>query len=141
MRHAWRYSIAILAALAGGCKEELGPEQFKTTRVTGFVHEGIHPVGGGWIEFAPVGGTTGDIRSAPLRPDGTFDAGKVPVGRNVVGFVQSNINMPGGKAFFHTFRSPIRRDIPANSTVRLDINLLEEAIRYNTLQGQEAAPP
>src|SRR4051794_23364773 len=57
-----------------GCAEELGPERFVTTRVTGIVREGREPVSAGFIEFSPIDGTVGKLTSAPIGRDGRFVA-------------------------------------------------------------------
>ncbi len=66
---------------ACGCSEELGPERFATAKVRGMVTVGKSPVSGGWIAFDPVEGTRGNLRIARIRPDGSFEADRVPVGR------------------------------------------------------------
>src|SRR5262245_18522271 len=129
-RRYWSWTLALLAGAAPACSEELGPERMETTRGTGVVREGGQPVGGGWVECGPVAGTVGDMRPAPVRRAGTFDADRVAVGRNVVGLVQAPIRIRGGKQLFHTFRSLIRRHIPAGSAPGLDIDLVEEVVRY-----------
>ena len=63
-----------------GCRDVLGPEKMPVATVDGKVSQRGKPVTRGWIEFVPVDGTVGRMRSAPLHPDGTFHATKVPVG-------------------------------------------------------------
>lgn len=129
-RRTWLSRMALLALLASapGCGEELGPVPFPTTRVAGRVSEGPQPIRGGWIEFLPVDGTVGDLRSAPIGRDGSFDADKVAIGLNQIGLADA----PSGAILaprFPTFRSPIRRVIPAGQSTPLNIDLVEEAIR------------
>ena len=76
------------------------------------------PVTRGWIEFVPVDGTVGRMRSAPLLADGTFHATKVPVGLNLVRLVNVDYDpkVLGPMAndlrrVFGAFTSPIRRKI------------------------------
>jgi hypothetical protein len=77
-----RCLTALLAALIlAGCAEELGPERFPTTSVSGRLTIRGQPVGGRWLEFLPGEGTLGNLRSAPLRPDGTFRVDRLPVGK------------------------------------------------------------
>ena len=64
-----------------GCSEELGPEHMPVARVKGFVKEGVRPVSEGWIEFIPVDGTVGNLCSARLHADGSFEAEHVRGGR------------------------------------------------------------
>jgi hypothetical protein len=124
VRRSW---ACLLLALAG-CREELGPESLPTTRVSGIVVEGGKPVGGGWIEFIPVEGTVGNLRSAPIHPDGTFETDGVAVGRNLVGFAHAPIRLANPRRF-SPFASPIRRDVPPGPSTRLTIDLVEETMR------------
>ncbi len=133
-RRCWFGGFAVVVGLAAGCAEELGPERMRTTRVTGVVRVGDRPVGGGWIEFIPVDGTVGNMRTAPLASDGSFEATRVAVGSNIVGLAHPPIALPGGR-LFETFRSPIRREIPAGPTTRLDLDLLAEFIREQNAGG------
>ncbi len=130
--------IALLL-LAAGCREELGPEQLPTTRVSGVVVEGGRPVGGGWIEFVPIGATLGRLRAARIQPDGSFQTDGVPIGKNLIRLVNAPIQLPGGRQLFlHYSTSPIRRVIPARPGEPLRIDLLEEALRYQALRSRMA---
>jgi hypothetical protein len=119
-------------AVAVGCHEELGPVSFPSTRVVGIVTDGGRPVRGGWIEFVPVDGSVGVLRSAPIATNGEFEASGVAVGRNLIGLV----GLPGGERGFHTLQSSIRRNIPAGTTTRINIDLLEEAIKLQEMRLQ-----
>ena len=132
VRRYWKSRLAGLAlvGLSPGCGEELGPVRFPTTRVTGVVREGERPVGGGWIEFQPVDGTVGNLRSAPIRHDGSFEADRVAVGTHQVGLV---VPAPVGSPLTRRFapqRSPIRRAISAGPATTLTIDLIREAIHH-----------
>ncbi|MGZ3433833.1 MAG: hypothetical protein ACXWN0_18690 [Isosphaeraceae bacterium] len=131
--------LLLLGLLAAGCSEELGPERFPTTRVAGIVVEGGRPVAGGWIEFIPTDGTVGNIRSARIGRDGSFQADRVAIGENVIRLVNAPINMPGGEKLFGQFSSPVRRKIPLEPNGRLAIDLLEEAVRYQATRPRPAA--
>ncbi len=122
--------VILLGLLAPGCSEELGPEHFPTTRVTGKVVEGGRPVAGGWIEFIPTEGTVGNIRSAWIGKDGGFQADRVAIGENAIRLVNAPISIPGGARLFEQFATPIRRKIPAQPVGPFTIDLLEEAVRY-----------
>ena len=130
--------LFLLGLLAPGCSEELGPERFPTTRVAGIVVEGGRPIAGGWIEFIPTDGTVGNIRSARIGRDGSFQADRVAIGENVIRLVNAPINMPGGEKLFGQFSSPIRRKIPLEPDGRLAIDLLEEAVRYQATRPRPA---
>lgn len=122
-----RVAVTLLAALIPGCREELGPEQFTTTRVSGTITMGGRPIGKGWVEFIPTEGTVGKLRSAPIRPDGSFEADRVAVGWNQIGLVNAPIDR-GLALEFHPLSSPIRRKIPADRS-EIEIDLLDEAIK------------
>src|SRR5438132_13339166 len=81
-----------LGLLSAGCAEELGPVPLRVARVQGVVRERGRPVSGGWIEFVPVDGTVGNLRSARLHQDGSFEADRVAVGTNLIRLV----NAPSG---------------------------------------------
>jgi hypothetical protein len=130
-RCAWGVVIALVAGLSSGCAEELGPEQFETTRVEGIVTLRGKPVTGGWIEFIPVEGTTGNFRSAPIGKDGRFVVDRVPVGRNVIGLADPPIDRSLSR-LFQSFSSPIQRTIPRGPRKPVAIDLFEEALIYQT---------
>lgn len=122
-------ALAAAAMLAAGCDEELGPVPMPVARVRGVVKEGDRPVGGGWIEFLPVEGTIGNLRSARLRADGTFDADGVAIGTNAIRLVNAAMS-PGYRGLFGAFSSPIRRVVVADPSGPLTIDLVAEAIQY-----------
>jgi hypothetical protein len=120
-----------------GCSEELGPETMPVTRVQGRVTEGGRPLSRGWVEFFPVEGTIGNLRSARIETDGAFETDGVAVGQNLVRFVNADIRKDLG--IFTEFRSPIRRLIPANSAEPLRIDLVDEAIRFQSALARQAS--
>jgi hypothetical protein len=124
--------------LLSGCTEELGPERFVTTSVSGSVYEGKKPLKGGWIEFIPAGGTVGNLRSARIQCDGSFYASRVAVGQNAVRLVNTPIALPRGAQLFGRFDTPVRRRIPEHPDGALRIDLEEEYIRY---QATRPLPP
>jgi hypothetical protein len=127
--------IASCAALIEGCSEELGPERFPTTRVSGVVRAGGRPVTGGWIEFVPVEGAVGNLRSAPIGPDGTFVADRVAVGTVAIGVVGAPLDGEPGQVF-RELAHPIRRTIPDGPSAPLEFDLLEEAILYRRAKAR-----
>ncbi len=124
---------AILVAISGlvGCNHAFGPERMETTTITGRVHAGGRPIGKGWIEFMPAGGTMGRLRSAAIRPDGTFTATKVPVG-------SLSIRLPGppptptsevalDRFLVHVRRNPFKLlDVRPGDNPSLDLDLVQE---------------
>jgi hypothetical protein len=130
--------IVLSASLAGlsGCSQELGPEVFPTTSVKGTITLSGRPISAGWIEFNPVEGTKGNLRSAPIQPDGSYSAVGVPVGRVTVNLINLHaasstnelFNLPPG--YFNFSEIPIRRDIPAGESTRLDFDLRTEGLDF-----------
>ncbi len=126
---------SILPLLIGGCGEELGPERFATTQVAGIVRVGNLPVAGGFIEVSPAEGTKGNLRIAPIGPDGRFTLDRAPVGRVVIGLDQLPIREVGTPlgpvepGRFRTVWGVIRRTIPEGPKAELPIDLIYEAIR------------
>jgi hypothetical protein len=139
-RPYWSGALAALgAALAlAGCREELGPVAFPTTRVSGVVREGGRPVSGGWIEFIPVEGTVGNLRSAPIARDGRFEVSQVAVGCNAIDVVHAPIRRPEVQWLLSIRGKPIRRAIPPGPATTLAIDLLTEAFRHEREQSEQA---
>ncbi|HEV3162473.1 MAG TPA: hypothetical protein VGZ22_00425 [Isosphaeraceae bacterium] len=102
-----------------------------TTRVVGRVHVRSRPVGGGWIEFYPTDGTVGNLRSARIRPDGSFEADRVAIGTNAIKLVNPPPGvlelLPQGAVF--KIHPRIRRDITTTPVTTLDIDLQDEWLR------------
>ena len=125
---SWLALTAAFAFLGIGCSEELGPETFPTTTVTGRIHGGPEPIGGGWIEFLPIDGTVGPMRSAPISPDGTFVARSIPSGRHAVGI--NGVKGRYARAFraFNTLSTRIYRRVGPGASTDLDLDLYTEAV-------------
>lgn len=131
-------AIAGLVLPMTGCAEELGPAPLRVARVRGVVREGGRPLSGGWVEFYPVKGTVGNLRSAPLRADGSFEADGVAVGENLIRLVNVSIALSGASKRFGAYSSPIRRIISDRSATPLDVDVVEEMIRFQ--KSQERHP-
>ena len=127
-----------LFILATGCGKVLGPESFKTTRVTGTIHAGTKTYDNGWIEFVPIEGTVGVMRSGRIHPGGTFEVDRVALGTNSVGIFGANFSREYNSVF-NTLSTPIRRKITDSSTTPLDIDLMVERARYQNLRADAAA--
>jgi hypothetical protein len=130
-----RLTIAGLSLGLTGCAEELGPVPMRVARVRGVVREGSRPVSGGWIEFFPVDGTIGNLRSARLRADGSFDADGVAVGKNLIRLVNAKMESPLAYRF-RSFASPIRRQIPQPGGEPITVDLFEETLRVQTTRSR-----
>jgi hypothetical protein len=128
-----------LIFVAAGCSEELGPERLPVTRISGIVREGSQPVTGGWIEFIPVDGTVGNLCSAKLDADGLFHANRVAIGVNLIRLVNTPLSTPGAAMVVGAFQSPIRREIAAQPTEPISIDVVEEMIRYRSSRGSRAS--
>lgn len=126
-------SLAIFSALMASCSEELPRPAAKLARVSGRIIEGTRSVGGGWIEFVPVDGTLGRLRSAPIAADGSFSADGVGVGPNSIGLVDIPSSVPGARRIFDTLGTTIRRDIGPDGDASLIVNLYDEVARYQAL--------
>jgi hypothetical protein len=141
-RLSWLHSIALVGLAAGspGCSEELGPERMLVTRVTGVVRHGQSPVSAGWIEFMPVDGTVGKLRSAKIRNDGKFEVDRVPVGLNLIRLANAPLGSVGAEQLFGSYRSPIRRTVSAQSTAPIVIDVRDEAILFKESRARDMGP-
>jgi hypothetical protein len=110
------------------------------THVTGRVTEAGRPVGGGWIEFFPVDGCVGNLRSARLKSDGSFDADKVAVGLNLIRLINTNMTSSDATRKFGQYISPIRRTIPARPTGPVLIDLYAELLQDKNTQPRRVLP-
>ncbi len=130
--------LAVCALIAtSGCSEELGPETMPVAQVNGSVTENGRALAQGWVEFFPVDGTIGNLRSSRIHPDGSFQADGVAVGRNLVRLVNADIKTPGLSRVFSSYQSPIRRIIAAEPSGPITIDLVTEAIQ---IQNPRARP-
>jgi hypothetical protein len=105
--------------------------------VDGKVSQRGKPVTRGWIEFIPVDGTVGRMRSARLHRDGTFHATKVPVGLVVIRLVNVDVESMRIRRTFGAFTSPIRRTIALNQTAPLKIDVIEELLKLTQSPAKE----
>jgi len=134
------FVLAWLISGLEGCSQELGPERMPVTQVQGAVREGNRPVSGGWIEFFPVDGTIGNLRSARVRPDGSFEADKVPIGLNLIRLVNVPLTSPAAQRLFGAYSSPIRRTIPGGPTHPIVIDVVDETIRWQKSLARRPGP-
>jgi hypothetical protein len=139
-----RLFLGCLAALAlGGCQKVFGPEKEKgpTTSITGHLRIAGRPVGRGWVEFMPIDGTIGVLRSAQVQDDGSFSATRVPVGRvaiRVVGLGTPRTVDPGLDRFLALVEQVflIRRTIASDPGQKVDIDLATEALVFARTQAE-----
>ncbi len=124
---AWLIGLA-------GCAEELRPTPTAHLELSGQVHDGSRPISGGWIEFVPLDGTVGHLRSAELKSDGTFRATGLGRGRHLIRLVQPRVEAGRVEMMFQQFSSPLRVEIDGQTT--LDLDLSAERIKL-----MESPPP
>ena len=132
-------ALVAIVSVCAGCSEELHPVAMPTTRVRGEVTEDHRPVSGGWIEFVPVDGTVGNLRSARLGPDGRFDSDGVAVGTNLIRLVNARIGTRPYRGIFSTFTSTIRRDVGGSTPATIRIDLVEETIKFQEDRSRSAS--
>jgi hypothetical protein len=139
-RGPWPCVLVLCASAFGliGCSDVLGPEVMPVAEVDGRVSQRGKPVTRGWIEFVPVDGTVGKLRSAQLHADGTFRATKVPVGLNLIRFVNIDWDPVGMRRFFGAFTSPIRRTIAQKNNPPVEIDLADEYAMLTRSQAKSA---
>jgi hypothetical protein len=120
----------------------LGPTTFDTTNVRGRLHVAGRPLTPGWVEFWPIDGTVGNLRSAPLGADGSFSATRVPVGRVLVRFVPAgrfttqDSRLDALVVRCQGFDSPVRITI-ADHPDWLDIDVAAPRDRMGDVPGSE----
>jgi hypothetical protein len=134
LRHVVSCSLALCSI---GCRDVLGPEKMRVVTVDGQLTQGKKNVTRGWIEFVPVDGTVGRMRSARVLEDGTFHATKVAVGINLIRLVNADIDDPDLRRGFGSFASPIRRTITEGLGGRLEIDVFEEYRKSAASKMQE----
>jgi hypothetical protein len=126
--------LLVLLIASVGCRDAVGPERFHTAPATGQVLLAGRPIPGGFLEFAPVEGTVGLLRSTEIGPDGRFAVDRLPVGTVGIRLVGSRLP-PTGNPRTDRFvldlrqRYAITRTIPPTGA-RLTIDLAEEAARF-----------
>jgi hypothetical protein len=141
-RFAWlcSISVAVLPLCLSGCSDVFGPEQMTVTRVTGSIKNNGAPVKRGWIEFVPIDGTVGKICAGKIQADGSFEVAHVPVGMNLIRLANAPLGSAGAERLFGSYHSPIRRVVREQATEPVDIEILEEGLRYQLTKSEGASP-
>jgi hypothetical protein len=130
-------TLFAVAFFSIGCDDVLGPEKMPVAIVDGKVSQRGKPVTRGWIEFIPVDGAVGRMRSARLHSDGTFHATKVPVGVILIRLVNIDWEPIQMRRFFGVFSSPIRRSVSQNNNLPLEIDLADEYLKMTRSPPKE----
>ncbi len=141
-----RSLLCISLILVGiGCSAELGPEKLPTSDVKGRVRLSGQPIASGWVEFWPVGGTLGNFRVAPIRPDGTFEIRGVAVGTNRIVLAHVPLReiltfngRVAGHIFMNLPTSPIELQIKADGNAPIELDLGMIANEYLQKQRRNA---
>lgn len=128
----WIPAIMALAALPG-CRDMLGPPHPATATVRGRLLLHGRPIGPCFVEFQPIDGTVGDLRSGRVDAGGRFTVTRVPIGRVGIRVVGPTLRTgdPPLDVFLHRIGQSyaIHRDIDAHASNLAPIDLVVEAYR------------
>ena len=121
-------AVACATFASSGCSEELGPEPMPMAAVSGVVVRSGDPIGRGWVEFLPVDGTVGRLRSARIGPDGRFRTDGVAVGRVGLRIVGGPLEPIESAVLGQMYL--MRREIPPQGVgdLRIDLDVERRAI-------------
>ncbi len=120
----WFLAIPLVAT---GCAEEWGPDWIPGAEVSGRIHRSGQPLTQGWLEFLPVDGTIGQLRSVPINPDGTFLTNGVAPGSVAIRVVGADLSGSEYSLFSQIY--VIRREVRDAQANKLDIDLEQERQR------------
>ena len=109
-----------LGSLAG-CSEAWRPSIEGSEKVECRLLLRSQPVRGGWVEFVPVEGALGFIRSSRIRNDGTFSLSRVARGKNVIRVVVPTFS-PNVEPVFQSYQSPIRPIVENDPFLEIDLS-------------------
>jgi hypothetical protein len=116
--------LSVILLSVSGCSQEIGPEPMRGAPLSGRVILRGGPLSGGWLEFLPVEGTVGRLRSARIGPDGTFRADGVAEGTVAIRVVGAALPPEYATPFGQIYL--IRREVPPGGSADLVIDLDEE---------------
>ncbi|WP_169979163.1 hypothetical protein [Tautonia rosea] len=126
----WCLATLVLSA---GCDQEWGPDGIPSAEVSGRIHCTGDPLTRGWLEFIPVDGTIGRLKSVSIRPDGTFLAEGVAPGVVAIRVVAADLPGPEYSLFGQIYL--IRREIRDAQANQIDIDLEQERRRVTSGQS------
>jgi hypothetical protein len=110
-----------LIVLVSGCFEAWHGPAREEMVVEGVVRMGEVPIQGGWVEFNPMDGAVGRVRSAPIGPDGRFRATGMARGYHAVRIVYPPAFPPVNR-LFQSFRTPIRLNLDGKAPLEIDLS-------------------
>jgi hypothetical protein len=116
----WACVCAAWVVVPAGCSEELAPLEYESRTVSGQVAFQGKPVSNGWVEFVPMGGTVGNIRTARIASNGRYAARGVAVGRHRVKIVGADPPLPDA---YSTDDTTLRCEVRAQGENALDLVL------------------
>ena len=122
--HKWFMSMALSTSLLTGCAEERPDPAFALVEVQGRIQRNGQPISTGWVEFVPVDGGQGVMKSGPVSANGQYKATGLGPGLHGV-----RVIVPRDKSLFpfDQFFSPIRRTITTEPVQTFDIDLSAES--------------
>ncbi|MEW4567118.1 hypothetical protein AB1L88_04555 [Tautonia sp. JC769] len=100
--------------------------------VSGRIHRSGDPLTRGWLEFLPVDGAIGRLRSVPIRPDGTFLADGVAPGSVAIRVIGADLPASDESIFGQIY--VIRRVVLDAQANKFDIDLDQERRRLSSGQ-------
>lgn len=119
-------SLALWALVVAGCSEERPDPAFPLVSVQGRVVRNGQPLASGWVEFVPVDGGQGVMKSGPIAANGQYLATGLGPGLHGV-----RVIVPRDKSLFpfDQFFSPIRRTLTTEPLQTFDIDLSAESTK------------
>lgn len=125
-RHNFLSGMMFCLGMAAGCSEERPDPAFPLVAVQGRIQRNGQPLQSGWVEFVPVDGGQGVMKSGPIESNGHYLATGLGPGLHGV-----RVIVPRDKSFFpfDQFFSPIRRTLSAEPVQTLDIDLSAESTK------------
>lgn len=124
--HNTMVSSILCLGMAAGCSEERPDPAFGLVAVQGRIQRNGQPLSTGWVEFVPVDGGQGVMKSGPIATDGHYKASGLGPGLHGV-----RVIVPRDKSLFpfDQFFSPIRRTLSAEPVQTFEIDLSAESAK------------
>ncbi len=127
--------------LLPGCTNALRTGEVPTTRLSGRLQLDGRGLGPGWLEIVPAGGTQGVLRSAPVKPDGSFEVDGVPVGSVAVRIAGPPLPRTGDagmdRFLFLARRAAAIRLTTVAENPPIDLELREQRTAFERIYGTQ----